>query len=82
MLGGAVSSLLFRVLLSSLGLKKAFAIYTVIDGVFLFAAWFMISERRTPSQRKPIVWFDKSFFADPEFWSLGVCFFFTVLCVN
>ena len=66
-------------MLSSLGMQKSFAIYTVIDGVLLLAAWFMISERRKPTQRKEIVWFDRSFFSDPVFWSLGLCFFFTVL---
>ncbi|KAM5533514.1 hypothetical protein V8D89_012851 [Ganoderma adspersum] len=77
-LGGAISTLLFRVLLTSQGLRKSFLIYTAIDGVLLFAAWHMIAERRKPSQRKPIIWFDKTFFTDPVFWSLGGCFFFTV----
>ncbi|TFK92180.1 MFS general substrate transporter [Polyporus arcularius HHB13444] len=77
-IGGAVSSLLFRAMLSSLGLQKAFAIYTAIDGVLLLAAWFMISERRKPTQRKEIIWIDRSFFSDPVFWSYGLCFFFTV----
>ncbi|KAI0651160.1 MFS general substrate transporter [Trametes meyenii] len=76
--GGAVSSLVFRQMLTALGLKKSFAIYTAIDGTFLFAAWFMISERRKPSDRKKIIWVDRSFFSDPVFWSLGLCFFFTV----
>ena len=71
--------MIFRQMLSSLGMQKSFAIYTVIDGVLLLAAWFMISERRKPTQRKEIVWFDRSFFSDPVFWSLGFCFFFTVL---
>ena len=74
-----MSSLVFRAMLSSLGLQKSFAIYTVIDGVLLFAAYFMISERRDPSKRKEIIWFDRSFFSDPVFWSYGLCFFFTVL---
>lgn len=65
-------------LLTSQGLRKSFLIYTAIDGVLLFAAWHMIAERRKPSQRKPIIWFDKTFFTDPVFWSLGGCFFFTV----
>ncbi|KAL1943186.1 hypothetical protein VTO73DRAFT_4261 [Trametes versicolor] len=77
-LGGAVSSLLFRQLLTAFGLKKSFAIYTALDGALLFAAWFMISERRRPTERKTIVWIDRSFFNDPVFWSLGACFFFTV----
>ncbi len=69
---------MFRVMLTSLGLQKSFLIYTAIDGVLLFAAWFMIAERRKPSQRKQIIWIDKSFFTDPVFWSLGGCFLFTV----
>ncbi len=77
-----MSSLLFRTMLSSLGLQKAFAIYTAIDGVLLLAAWFMISERRKPTQRKEIIWIDRSFFSDPVFWSYGLCFFFTVLWVS
>ncbi|KAI0830271.1 MFS general substrate transporter [Trametes gibbosa] len=77
-LGGGVSSLVFRQLLTAYGMKKSFAIYTAMDGALLFAAWFMISERRRPTERKKIVWIDRSFFADPVFWSLGACFFFTV----
>ncbi|KAL7278707.1 hypothetical protein ACG7TL_007709 [Trametes sanguinea] len=77
-LGGAVSSLIFREMLTALGLKKSFAIYTALDGSLLLAAWFMISERRKPSERKQIIWVDRSFFSDPVFWSLGICFFFTV----
>ncbi|KAM5533520.1 hypothetical protein V8D89_012857, partial [Ganoderma adspersum] len=77
-LGGAISTLVFRVMLTSLGLRRSFLIYTAIDGVLLFAAWFMIAERRKPTQRKEIIWFDKSFFADPVFWSLGGCLFFTI----
>ncbi|PIL25838.1 MFS general substrate transporter [Ganoderma sinense ZZ0214-1] len=77
-LGGGISTLMFRAMLTSLGLKKSFLIYTAIDGVLLLAAWFMIAERRKPSQRKSIIWFDKSFFTDPVFWSLGCCFFFMV----
>ena len=73
-----MSTLTFRVMLTSLGWQKSFLIYTAIDGVLLFVAWFMIAERRKPSQRKPIIWFDKSFFTDPVFWSLGGCFLFTV----
>ncbi|KAI0632990.1 MFS general substrate transporter [Trametes polyzona] len=76
--GGAVSSLLFRQLLTAYGLKISFAIYTAIDGVLLFAAWFMISERRHSMERKAIVWIDRSFFKDPVFWSVGGCFFFAV----
>ncbi|KAH9931609.1 MFS general substrate transporter, partial [Epithele typhae] len=76
--GGGVSSLVFRALLTKLGLRNAFLIYTAIDGVLLLAAYFMISEHRNKSQRKPIIWFDRSFFIDPVFWSLGGCFFFTV----
>ncbi|KAI0758964.1 MFS general substrate transporter [Fomes fomentarius] len=77
-LGGAVSTLLFRALLTSLGMRRSFAIYTALDGVLLFAAWFMISERRSPTLRRKIVWLDVGFFTDPVFWSYGLCFFFTV----
>ncbi|KAI0772442.1 MFS general substrate transporter [Trametes elegans] len=77
-IGGAVSSLIFRQMLTSLGLKRSFAIYTALDGSLLLAAWFMISERRKPSERRTIIWLDRSFFSDPVFWSLGMCFFFTV----
>ncbi|KAI0744531.1 MFS general substrate transporter [Earliella scabrosa] len=76
--GGAVSSLMFRAMLTSLGLKRSFAIYTAIDGVLLLAAWFMISERRPPTLRRKIIWIDVAFFRDPVFWSYGLCFFFTV----
>ncbi len=77
-----MSTLLFRALLTSLGMRRSFAIYTALDGVLLFAAWFMISERRSPTLRRKIVWFDVGFFTDPVFWSYGLCFFFTVLCVS
>ncbi|CDO68764.1 hypothetical protein BN946_scf184989.g30 [Trametes cinnabarina] len=77
-IGGGISSLVFREMLTKLGLKKSLAIYTALDGALLFAAWFMISERRKPSERKEIIWVDRSFFSDPIFWSVGVCYFFTV----
>ena len=77
-----MSSLMFRAMLTSLGLKRSFAIYTAIDGVLLLAAWFMISERRPPTLRRKIIWIDVAFFRDPVFWSYGLCFFFTVLYVS
>ncbi|KAI0766631.1 major facilitator superfamily domain-containing protein, partial [Trametes elegans] len=69
-IGGAVSCSIFRQMLTSVGLKKSFAI--------LLAAWFMISERRKPTERKKIIWVDSSFFSDPVFRSLGICLFLTV----
>ena len=41
----------------------------------------MMKERRPKEKRPQIIWFDRAFFADPVFWSLAMCFFFTVLCV-
>lgn len=76
-LGGAVASLMMYKMLSSLGVRKTFGIYAAIDGVVLTAAFFMIKERKPPSKQKHIVWFDVTFFKDPVFWSLGVCFLFT-----
>ncbi|GBE86939.1 Aspyridones efflux protein [Sparassis crispa] len=76
--GGAVASLILYAMLQPLGMRKTFAIYSVIDAVFLTMAFFMIKERRRPqAQRQHIVWFDRTFFTDPVFWSLGLCFLFT-----
>lgn len=77
--GGSFGSLIIREMLTSLGLKKTFAIYSAIDAFFLVIAIAMLKERRRPEARKQIIWFDKTNFRDPVFWSLGACFFFTVL---
>lgn len=78
--GGSFGSLIVREMLSSLGIKKTFAIYSAIDAVFLVISIAMLKERRRPEARKhKIVWFDKAFFRDPVFWSLGMCSLFTVL---
>ncbi|OBZ74732.1 Guanine nucleotide-binding protein alpha-1 subunit [Grifola frondosa] len=78
-LGGALSCLIVRSLLSVAGLRKSFAIISAIDASMLFMAFFMIKERRPASARcHKIIWYDRTFFGDPVFWSLGSCFFFTV----
>lgn len=79
--GGAVASLIMYKMLASLGLKKTFAIYSAIDVVCFVGSLMLIKERRAPSKRPKIIWFDRSFFTDPVFWSLGTCFLFTVLWV-
>ena len=80
--GGAVASLVLREMFSTIGLRKSFAIFAAIHAVFLAAGYFMMEERRPTTQRpKAITWFDSTFFKDPVFWSLGMCFFFTVLYV-
>ncbi|OCH92545.1 MFS general substrate transporter [Obba rivulosa] len=77
-LGGAVSSLLLRAMLEPLGYKKTFIIISGIDAFFLIIAYFLIKERRPAGfKRRPIIWFDVTFFRDPVFWSLGFCFLFT-----
>ncbi|KAL6302561.1 major facilitator superfamily domain-containing protein [Sparassis latifolia] len=77
-LGGAVASMLMYGMLESLGLRRTFAIYSAIDAVSMTAAFFMIQERRRPQSKRPdIIWFDRTFFMDPVFWSLGLCFLFT-----
>ena len=82
-LGGAIGSLLVRIMLSHLGQRKTLAIYSCIDAAALIIALLIVKERRRPgSRRAPIVWFDKSFLSDPVFWSLGACFLVTVLYVS
>ena len=73
---------MYRQLLSTLGIRKALAIFTAIDAVAFLCGYFMLEERRPKEKRPPLVWFDRAFFADPVFWSLALCFFFTVLCVS
>jgi len=66
-------------MLTRLGQRKTLAIYSCIDAASLIIALLLVKERRRPGTRRaPIVWFDKSFFSDPVFWSLGVCFLVTV----
>ena len=77
--GGAISSLVYRQLLSSLGLRKSLAIFTAIHAVSFTAGYYMMDERRPASKRPKLIWFDRAFFRDPVFWSLALCFFFTVL---
>lgn len=77
-LGGAVASLIMYKMLASLGLKKTFAIYSVIDVVCFVGSLFLIKERRAPTSRPKIIWIDSTFFKDPVFWSLGLCFLSTV----
>ena len=77
--GGAISSLVYRQLLSSLGLRKSLAIFTAIHAVSFTAGYCMMDERRPASKRPKLIWFDRAFFRDPVFWSLALCFFFTVL---
>ena len=79
--GGAIASLVYRQLLSTLGIRKALAIFTAVDAVAFLCGYLMLEERRPKEKRPPLVWFDRAFFADPVFWSLALCFFFTVLCV-
>ncbi|KAH9931623.1 MFS general substrate transporter [Epithele typhae] len=76
--GGAVASIVYRLLISSLGLRKALAIFTGIHTAMFAAGYFMMTERRPAHKRPAIVWFDRAFFSDPVFWSLALCFFFTV----
>ncbi|PIL25814.1 MFS general substrate transporter [Ganoderma sinense ZZ0214-1] len=77
-IGGAIASLVYRQLLSTLGLRRALAIFTAIDALAFLCGYAMLEERRPAEKRPPLVWFDRAFFADPVFWSLAMCFFFTV----
>ncbi|KAH8092196.1 major facilitator superfamily domain-containing protein [Cristinia sonorae] len=78
-LGGAVGTLLIRIMLTRVGQRKALVIYSCIDAVALAIALLLVKERRQPGTRRaPILWFDKSFLGDPVFWSLGACFLVTV----
>ncbi|KZT03256.1 MFS general substrate transporter [Laetiporus sulphureus 93-53] len=77
-LGGAIATLMMYKMLATLGYKKTFAIYSGIDAACFILALILIKERRAPSTRKKIIWFDLAFFKDPVFWSLGWGFLFTV----
>ncbi|KAI0673187.1 MFS general substrate transporter [Trametes maxima] len=77
-IGGAIASLIYRGLISAVGLPKSFAIFAAIDTVSLGVAYLMIKERRPPHKRQEIVWFDVEFFKDPVFWSIAGCFLFVV----
>lgn len=81
LIGGAIASLVYREMLSTIGLRKSLAIFTAIDAVSFTVGYLMMEERRPASKRSAIVWYDRAFFRDPVFWSLALCFFFTVLCV-
>ena len=77
--GGALATLIMYKMFSTLGLKKTFAIYSVMDAACFVVALVLIKERRAPSSRKKIIWLDITFFKDPVFWSLGLCILWTVL---
>ncbi|KAI0772349.1 major facilitator superfamily domain-containing protein [Trametes elegans] len=77
-IGGAVGSLVYRQLLSALGLRKALLIFAAIDALSYAAAYLMVEERRPAHKRPPLVWFDGAVLKDPVFWSVGGCFFFVV----
>ncbi|TFK90900.1 MFS general substrate transporter [Polyporus arcularius HHB13444] len=77
-IGGAIASLVYREMLSTIGLRKSLAIFTAIDAVSFTVGYLMMEERRPASKRSAIVWYDRAFFRDPVFWSLALCFFFTV----
>ena len=79
--GGAIASLVYRQLLSSLGLRAALGVFAGVHAVAFAAGYAMMAERRPARARAPLVWFDRAFFRDGVFWSLAGCFFFTVLCV-
>lgn len=80
--GGAIGTLLVQIMLTRMGQRKTLAIYSCIDLAALTIALLLVKERRRPgSRRAPIIWFDKTFLADPVFWSLGACLLVTVLCV-
>lgn len=76
-----MASLIMYKLLATLGYRKTFAIYSAIDAVVFAVALMLVKERRPACKRPEIVWVDRSFFQDPVFWSLGMCFLFTVLWV-
>ncbi|KAH9851285.1 MFS general substrate transporter [Lenzites betulinus] len=77
-IGGAVGTLVYRQLITTIGLRKALAVFTAIDAVALGAAYAMIQERRPVGGRAAIVWVDRAYFRDPVFWSVAGCFFFVV----
>lgn len=78
-LGGALATLIMYKMFAALGLKKTFAIYSVMDAACFIVALVLIKERRPSSSRKKIIWIDITFFKDPVFWSLGLCILCTVL---
>ena len=82
--GGAIGSLILRAMLSTLGLRRAMAIYGSIDVILLAIAMLLIKERHIPSVHdgnRKIVWFDRTFLRDPVFWSLGSCLLLSILYV-
>lgn len=46
-------------------------IKTGIDTIALGTAYILIKERRKPSAT--IIWYDKKFLTDPNFWSIILC---------
>ena len=68
-------------MLSTLGLRASLGIFAAVHAASFLAGFFMMAERRPARRRPPLVWYDRAFFRDPVFWSVAMCFFFTVLCV-
>ncbi|OCH92529.1 MFS general substrate transporter [Obba rivulosa] len=76
-LGGALSTVILRAMLTPLGYMKTFAILSGVDAVVLLVAFFLMKERRTVRARQRIIWIDSAFLKDPVFWSLGLCLLFS-----
>lgn len=70
-------------MLSRVGLKKTFLIWSFVNGFVLFLAFLMVKERPRKSQKhlppRDIKWLDTAMFKNPVFWSVCVSVGVTVL---
>jgi hypothetical protein len=70
--GASVVSVMVRVMLSHLGLRKTMLIKAGIDAFTLSLGFILIKECPNPD-KAAIVLYDKKFLTSPEFWSIVAC---------
>ncbi|KAF8315009.1 MFS general substrate transporter [Clavulina sp. PMI_390] len=78
--GGGTTAILLRIMLSRLGLRKTFLVYSFINCTVLFFAYFLLKDRPR-RHSKPVTdihWIDTSLFGSPVFWSMVFCLGVTV----
>ncbi|KAK7042544.1 monocarboxylate transporter [Favolaschia claudopus] len=76
-IGGGISSLIVRTLLSSLGYRDTMLIYSNGCALLWTAAWFMMAERRPPGYKDiPKRWLPRNI--GPAFYSVALSVFFGI----
>ena len=70
-LGGGISTLIIRYLLTELGPKKTLLIYAGIQAVALLAGWCLVRVRDVPENRMPKNWLPKGIWRNVSWYSMA-----------